>query len=126
MIFSDYPKEQIILGVHDALDYMFHDCPVRAYPYFYVRLRAALEYLNINADSIKDLNMENQEFHICQIRDLMYELFDKYGDILESVCENDELTMQYWKADIFKLHSVQTVRWTADPGNISCSSIRIS
>ena len=110
MIFSDYHKEQIILGVHDALDYMFHDCPVRAYPYFYVRLRAALEYLNINADSIKDLNMENQEFHICQIRDLMYELFDKYGDILESVCENDELTMQYWKADIFKLHSVQTVR----------------
>ena len=40
MKFSDFPKEQVILSVYDALDYIFHDCPVRAYPYFYVRLRA--------------------------------------------------------------------------------------
>ena len=81
MKFSDFPKEQVILAVYDALDYIFHDCPVRAYPYFYVRLRDALEYLGINSDSIKDLNMNNQEYHICQIRDIMDDFDDKYGDI---------------------------------------------
>ena len=93
MIFSDYPKEQIILGVHDALDYMFHDCPVRAYPYFYVRLRAALEYLNINADSIKDLNMENQEFHICQIRSLisMVIFLNQFVKMMNSQCNTGKL-----------------------------------
>ena len=110
MKFSDFPKEQVILSVYDALDYIFHDCPVRAYPYFYVRLRAALEYLGINSDSIKDLNMSNQEYHICQIRDIMDEFDDKYGDTHDSIMGNDELRMQYWKLDILKLHSVKTIR----------------
>ena len=110
MKFSDFPKEQVILAVYDAFDYIFHDCPVRAYPYFYVRLRAALKYLGINADSIKDLNMSNQESHICQIRDIMDEFDDKYGDIHDSIIENDDLRMQYWKLDILKLHSVKTIR----------------
>ena len=90
MKFSDFPKEQVILAVYDALDYIFHDCPVRAYPYFYVR--------------------SNQEYHICQIRDIMDEFDDKYGDIHDSIMENDDLRMQYWKLDILKLHSVKTIR----------------
>ena len=110
MKFSDFPKEHVIINVYDALDYIFHDCPVRAYPYFYVRLRAALEYLGIESNSIKDLNMNNQEYHICQIRDIMDEFDDKYGDIHNSIMENDDLRMQYWKLDILKLHSVKTIR----------------
>lgn len=54
--------------------------------------------------------MSNQEFHICQIRDIMDEFDDKYGDIHDSIMENDELRMQYWKLDILKLHSVKTIR----------------
>lgn len=110
MKFSDFPEEQVILSVYDALDYIFHDCPVRTYPYFYVRLRNALEYLGINADSIKDLNMNNQEFHLCEIRDIMYAFYDKYGDIRDSVFKNDELRMQYWEEDILKLRSLTTIR----------------
>lgn len=64
MKFFDFPTEHVVLNVYDALDELYHDYPLHVLPYFFKRLRKALKYLNINTDSIKGLNSNNQESYI--------------------------------------------------------------
>lgn len=70
MKFSDFPKEQVILAVSDALDELSTDYDIHAYPYFFDRLRSALEYLDISSESIEGLNFDNQESYLGALYDL--------------------------------------------------------
>ena len=73
MKFSDFPKEHVIINVYDALDELYLDYPLKVYPFFFDRLRSALEYLDISSESIKGLNFDNQESYLSAIYDLLKE-----------------------------------------------------
>ena len=92
MKFSDFPTEHVVLNVYDALDELYHDYPLHVLPYFFKRLRKALKYLNINTDSIKGLNSNNQESYI--------QVIDRYEDIIDSVQYNTEIGMRYYTTDL--------------------------
>ena len=100
MKFSDFPTEHVVLNVYDALDELYHDYPLHVLPYFFKRLRKALKYLNINTDSIKGLNSNNQESYIGAVYDLMNQVIDRYEDIIDSVQYNTEIGMRYYTADL--------------------------
>ena len=100
MKFSDFPTEHVVLNVYDALDELYHDYPLHVLPYFFKRLRKALKYLNINTDSIKGLNSNNQESYIGAVYDLMNQVIDRYEDIIDSVQYNTEIGMRYYTNDL--------------------------
>ena len=96
----DFPTEHVVLNVYDALDELYHDYPLHVLPYFFKRLRKALKYLNINTDSIKGLNSNNQESYIGAVYDLMNQVIDRYEDIIDSVQYNTEIGMRYYATDL--------------------------
>ena len=59
-----------------------------------------MKYLNINTDSIKGLNSNNQESYIGAVYDLMNQVIDRYEDIIDSVQYNTEICMRYYTADL--------------------------
>ena len=103
MKFSDFPKEHVIINVYDALDELSTDYDIHAYPYFFDRLRSALEYLDISSESIKDLNFNNQESYLSAIYDLIDALCSKYESIIDDVRQNYDLVLQYYKIDLLGL-----------------------
>ena len=103
MKFSDFPKEQVILAVYDALDELSTDYDIHAYPYFFDRLRSALEYLDISSEPIKGLNFVNQESYLSAVYDLIDALCNKYESIIDDVRHNQELVLQYYKIDLLGL-----------------------
>ena len=100
MKFSDFPTEHVVLNVYDALDELYHDYPLHVLPYFFKRLRKALKYLNINTDSIKGLNSNNQESYIGAVYDLMNQVIYRYEDIIDSLQYNTEIGMRYYTTDL--------------------------
>ena len=103
MKFYDFPKEQVILAVYDALDELSTDYDIHAYPYFFDRLRLALEYLDISSEPIKGLNFDNQENYLNAVYDLIDALCNKYESIIDNVRHNQELVLQYYKIDLLGL-----------------------
>ena len=103
MKFSDFPKEHVIINVYDALDELYLDYPLKVYPFFFDRLRSALEYLDISSEPIKGLNFDNQESYLSAIYDLMDVLCNKYESIIDDVRHNQELVLQYYKIDLLGL-----------------------
>ena len=100
MKFSDFPKEQVILAVYDALDELSTDYDIHAYPYFFDRLRAALEYLDISSESIKGLNSDNQESYLGAVYDLLKEVTHRYNSIIKTVQNDENLVLQYYTTNL--------------------------
>ena len=100
MKFSDFPKEHVIVNVYDALDELYLDYPLKVYPYFFDRLRAALEYLDISSESIKGLNSDNQESYLSAIYDLLKEVTHRYNSIIKAVQDDDNLALKYYTMNL--------------------------
>ena len=106
MKFSDFPKEQVILAVYDALDELSTDYDIRAYPYFFNRLRSALEYLDISSESIKDLNFDNQESYLSAVYDLLKEVTHRYNSIIKTVQDDENLILQYYTTNLLGFDTI--------------------
>ena len=100
MKFSDFPKEHVIVNVYDALDELYLDYPLKVYPYFFDRLRAALEYLDISSESIKDLNSDNQENYLGAVYDLLKEVTHRYNSIIKTVQDDENLVLKYYTMNL--------------------------
>lgn len=100
MKFSDFPKEHVIINVYDALDELYLDYPLKVYPYFFDRLRAALEYLDISSESIKGLNSDNQESYLGAIYDLLKEVTRRYNSIIKAVQDDENLALKYYTMNL--------------------------
>ena len=100
MKFSDFPKEHVIINVYDALDELYLDYPLKVYPYFFDRLRAALEYLDISSESIKDLNSDNQENYLGAVYDLLKEVTHRYNSIIKTVQDDENLVLKYYTMNL--------------------------
>lgn len=100
MKFSDFPKEHVIINVYDALDELYLDYPLKVYPFFFDRLRAALEYLDISSESIKSLNSDNQESYLGAVYDLLKEVTHRYNSIIKAVQDDDNLVLHYYTTNL--------------------------
>ena len=100
MKFSDFPIEHVIINVYDALDELYLDYPLKVYPYFFDRLRAALEYLNISSEPIKGLNSDNQESYLGAVYDLLKEVTHRYNSIIKTVQNDENLVLQYYTTNL--------------------------
>ena len=106
MKFSDFPKEHVIINVYDALDELYLDYPLKVYPYFFDRLRAALEYLDISSESIKGLNSDNQESYISAIYDLLKEVTHRYKAIIKAVQDDENLVLKYYTTNLLGFDTI--------------------
>lgn len=100
MKFSDFPKEHVIINVYDALDELYLDYPLKVYPFFFDRLRAALEYLDISSESIKGLNSDNQESYLGTVYVLLKEVTHRYNSIIKAVQDDENLVLQYYTTNL--------------------------
>ena len=106
MKFSDFPKEQVILSVYDALDELSTDYDIHAYPYFFNRLRSALEYLDISSESIKGLNSDYQESYLSAVYDLLKEVTHRYNSIIKTVQDDENLILQYYTTNLLGFDTI--------------------
>ena len=106
MKFSDFPKEHVIINVYDALDELYLDYPLKVYPFFFDRLRAALEYLDISSESIKDLNSDNQESYLGAIYDLLKEVTHRYNLFIKAVQDDENLVLQYYVTNLLGFDTI--------------------
>ena len=106
MKFSDFPKEHVIINVYDALDELYLDYPLKVYPFFFDWLRAALEYLDISSESIKDLNSDNQESYLGAVYDLLKEVTHRYNLIIKAVQDDENLVLKYYTTNLLGFDTI--------------------
>ena len=106
MKFSDFPKEHVIINVYDALDELYLDYPLKVYPFFFDRLRSALEYLDISSESIKGLNSDNQESYLGAVYDLLKEVTHTYNSIIKAVQDDENLVLKYYTTNLLGFDTI--------------------